>query len=183
MPKLTLKQKKFCEEYLIDGNATRAYLEAYKTTCKKEEAAAASASKLLRNPKVSKYLHERTEEIATKVIEKTDITVERVLREYAKLGFFDARKLFNKDGSPVDITELDDDTAAAIVGVDVLEAWEGRGKNRTFIGYIKKYKVADKKGALDSIAKYLGMFTEKIEHSGKIETDITINIGGEDYET
>jgi phage terminase small subunit len=95
------------------------------------------------------------------------VTVERVLQEYARLGFFDPRKLFNDDGSPKGIHELDDDTAAVLAGLEVMEIWEGRGEERQFVGYLKKYKLVDKKGALDSIAKHLGMFVEKHEHTGR----------------
>lgn len=48
---LTEKQKRFCDEYLIDLNATRAYMVAYPNV-KKESTAAAAAARLLRNVKV-----------------------------------------------------------------------------------------------------------------------------------
>ena len=48
MKRLTENQKKFCDEYLIDCNATRAYKAVYKT-CKKDETASVCSSKLLRN--------------------------------------------------------------------------------------------------------------------------------------
>ena len=56
------KQKKFADEYLIDLNATRAYKAAYPNV-KKDAAASASASQLLRNPKVRAYIDERLDEI------------------------------------------------------------------------------------------------------------------------
>ncbi|XEC97038.1 terminase small subunit [Paenibacillus tarimensis] len=160
--KLPAMQKKFADEYLIDLNATAAYKRAgYKAT---GSAATAAASRLLTNVNVQAYIQERMKERE----KRTEITQDRVLKEYAKLGFFDARKLFNPDGSPVPITELDDETAAAIAGLEVMEVWEGHGDNRTFIGYLKKYKITDKKGALDSIARHLGMFNDKIDLSGVV---------------
>ena len=47
-----------------------------------------------------------------------------------------------------------------------MEIWEGRGDDRQFVGYLKKYKIVDKKGALDSIAKHLGMFIDRQELTG-----------------
>lgn len=58
----TRKQKLFADEYLIDLNATRAYKAVYKN-CKSDNAAAACAAKLLRNPKVKKYVDERFKQI------------------------------------------------------------------------------------------------------------------------
>jgi hypothetical protein len=49
----------------------------------------------------------------------------------------------------------------------VQEIYEGEGENRHFVGYSKKYKLNDKKGALDSMSRYLGMFNDKVELTGK----------------
>lgn len=57
---MTEKQKRFCDEYLIDLNGTRAYKAAYPSV-KNDNAAAASASELLRNPKVREYLDRELE--------------------------------------------------------------------------------------------------------------------------
>ena len=57
---MTEKQKRFCDEYLIDLNGTRAYKAAYPSV-KNENTAAAGASELLRNPKVRAYLDEQLE--------------------------------------------------------------------------------------------------------------------------
>lgn len=47
--------------------------------------------------------------------------------------------------------------------------YEGHGEDREFVGYIKKYKLADKKGALDSVGRHLGMFTDKLQVDGSLE--------------
>lgn len=59
---MTDKQKRFCDEYLIDLNATRAYKVAYPTV-KKDKTAKAAASRLLTNANVKKYIDERLEEL------------------------------------------------------------------------------------------------------------------------
>lgn len=59
---MTEKQKIFCDEYLIDLNATRAYKAAY-SKVKKDTVAAASAARLLTNVKVKTYIAERLEEL------------------------------------------------------------------------------------------------------------------------
>ena len=52
---MTKKQKIFADEYLIDLNATRAYRVAYPSV-KKDETAAAAATRMLRNVKVLRRL-------------------------------------------------------------------------------------------------------------------------------
>jgi len=59
---MTDKQRKFCDEYLIDCNATRAYRKAYPNV-KKDSSAAVCAAKLLRNAKVQEYIDKQLEKI------------------------------------------------------------------------------------------------------------------------
>lgn len=81
MPKLTDKQKRFCEEYLIDRNATQAYIRAGYSV-KKKITAEQNSSKLLKNTKVQAYLTELSEHQA----ERTQITADIVLKELAKIA-------------------------------------------------------------------------------------------------
>lgn len=64
---MTDKQRKFCDEYLIDCNATRAYKLAYPNV-KSESAATSGASRLLRNVKVKTYIDEQLEKISSEKI-------------------------------------------------------------------------------------------------------------------
>lgn len=57
---MTEKQKRFCDEYLIDCNGTRAYKAAYQNV-KKDTVAATNAGRMLRNAEVQEYLSERME--------------------------------------------------------------------------------------------------------------------------
>lgn len=59
---LTDKQRKFCDEYLIDLNATRAYKAAYPHV-KSEGAARACASKLLTKANIKTYIDEQLDKI------------------------------------------------------------------------------------------------------------------------
>ena len=77
--------------------------------------------------------------------------------EYAKISFFDPRRLYDGSGKLLPVHELDADVAAAIGGVDVAERSLGDDGSE----FTKKIKFIDKKGALDSLAKHLGMFSEK----------------------
>lgn len=59
---MTEKQKMFCDEYLIDCNATRAYKTVYKNV-KNNDVARKAGSRLLTNVDIKKYISERMEEI------------------------------------------------------------------------------------------------------------------------
>ena len=59
---MTEKQKRFCDEYLIDLNGTRAYKAAYPSV-KSDDVASAASARLLGNVKVRAYLDERLEQL------------------------------------------------------------------------------------------------------------------------
>lgn len=157
---LTPKQKLFINEYLIDFNATQAAIRAGYS----EKTAEVIGFENLRKPKITEEIEKRIKDRE----KRTEITQDRVLNEIAKLAFFDPRKLFHSDGRPKEITELDDETAACIAGLDVLEQYEGSGDNRVFIGYVKKYKLADKKGSLELLGRHLGMWRDKMDVDVKV---------------
>lgn len=64
---MTDKQRKFCDEYLIDANATRAYKAAY-PHIKSDDAARACASRLLTNANIKNYIDEQLDKISSEKI-------------------------------------------------------------------------------------------------------------------
>jgi phage terminase small subunit len=168
---LSGSEQRFVDEYLIDFNGTRAYQAAYPAVAK--TSARACAYKLLTKDHIQAAIAEGARRTAAKL----ELTRERILRETARIAFFDPRKLFHADGTPKEVTELDDDTAGAIAGIEVIEeladgerderqAHGGSLKRRQrgpVIGYVKKYKVADKNSALERGARFLAMFKEDNE--------------------
>ena len=68
MARLTVKQKRFCDEYLIDLNATQAAIRAGYSP----KTAAASAARLLRNVKVQEYIAQRMAEKESELIADQD---------------------------------------------------------------------------------------------------------------
>ena len=151
------KQAKFVAEYLISGNATQAALAAGYSP----KTAYKIGAENLKKPQIASLLEVKQSEIAARQDERLaamELTQARVQREIARIAFFDPRKMFHADGRPKDVTELDDDTAACIVGLDVLEEWEGQGDDRVLVGHVKKYKIANKNAALDQASKILGLY-------------------------
>lgn len=147
---LTFQQRVFVAEYIKDRNGTQAAIRAgYSANSAQEQ-----SSVLLSKPMIKASI----EAFVIRAEEKAVLTIERTLREVARLAFFDPRKLLNPDGSPKPINELDDDTAAGLAGMDIQEQFEGSGAERVFVGYVKKYKIADKNSALEKAMKHLGLY-------------------------
>lgn len=149
---LTAKQQLFVDEYLIDLNATQAAIRAGYSA----KRADAIGHENLRKPEIAAFLAERMKARS----DRTEITQDRVLQEYAKLAFLDPRRFYDELGGLKPVHLLDADVAAALVGVDVTDSFD---KESNAVITTKKIKFVDKKGALDSVARHLGMFTDKLE--------------------
>lgn len=150
---LNARQVRFVEEYLVDFNATQAAIRAGYS----KRTASEQGYDLLRKPQIAEAIQAKQRELSA----KTGITVERVVQELARLAFSDIRKLYREDGSLKNPTELDDEAAAALAGVDVVElagamkvGGEDGGQHAAM--YVKKVKLWDKKGALETLLKHLG---------------------------
>lgn len=98
-----------------------------------------------------------------RIATKLEFTAERVLKELARLVTFDVRKLYNADGSMKHPTELDDDTAAALAQIEVMEEFEGVGAERELIGLTKKVKTFDKNTSITTAMKYFGLLVDRKE--------------------
>ncbi len=157
--KLTAKQRLFCEEYLVDYHGTRAAIAAGYA----EASAHAEASRMLRYVKIKSYINKRLDEL----MEKTQITQERVLAEYAKIAFVDPRKFYDSTGNLVPIPLLDGDAAATLQSFEVTQEV---GSDGMPAGITKKIKLCDKIRALDSLARHLGMFVDKTEVKSIVES-------------
>lgn len=159
MTSLSNNQKLFCQEYLKLGmNGTQAYLNVYKT-CKKEETAMASASRLLRNVKVKEYI----EELQSKVEEKAIVSIEDIVKELTAIAFTDRTKiskmvtkekqlekttLVYKAIDFPDTDTLDNETKKVIAGYKQTQSGLA----------VETY---DKMKALELLGKYLGMFKDE----------------------
>jgi phage terminase small subunit len=152
------KQQRFVDEYLIDLNATQAAIRAGYSA----KTAGSQAFDLLKKPEIQGAISARQQERQ----KRTEVTQDRVLQEVARLAFLDIRKVLTDGGNLKPISELDDDTAAAIAGLEIMEEHQGSGADRVFIGYTKKLKLSDKKGALELLMRHLGMLKDRTEISG-----------------
>jgi hypothetical protein len=74
------------------------------------------------------------------------------------LSFTDPRKFFSADGAIKNIHDLSDDEAASLSSIEIDELFEGFGRDKEQVGVTKKIKFWDKKGALELLGKYLGIF-------------------------
>ena len=152
---LSHRHRVFCIEYLLDGNAKRAYVAAgFKS---QGNAAEAAASRLLRNVKVKRFLESRHNAILAEL----EINVKKTLRELALIGFANMQDYVRYSNNNVELIASDKLTRDQMAAIHEVSKTE-----------IKKdvvrttFKLSDKVAALAKIGEHLKMFTQKHEVSG-----------------
>lgn len=155
---LNPKQQRFCEEYVVDLNATQAAIRAGYS----EKTASQQGERLLRNVEIKSCI----QKLQGVKSQETGITAEKLFLEIGRLAFSDVRKLFDSDGQLRPVHQLDDDTAAAISSVEVVVKPKKGDDGSQEVEHIHKIRLWDKNSALDKIAKHLGAYApQKVEAS------------------
>lgn len=148
------KQKKFAKEYLVDLNATKAAIRAGYS----EKSAYSQGHDLLKKPEIQDLIQKGREEAE----KRTEVSLDRVIEEMAKVAFSDLRKTLGPGGVLLDPSEWDDDTAAAIASLEVVSQPAGKDENgNTIIERVHKIKTWDKMSALEKLGRHLGLGDKK----------------------
>ena len=149
----------FCAEYVKDHNGTRAAIDSGFA----EKSARVTASKLLTKANIRAEIARRE----ANLLEKLELSAEKVLRQLAALAFFDIRKLYNEDGSLKSVPGLDDDTQAALCAIEVEKLYEHLGKGQAKEkGTLTKIKVADRGLNLERLGRHFKLFTIRVQDNG-----------------
>lgn len=140
---MTEKQKRFCEEYMIDLNATQAAIRAGYSP----KTAQQQSTRLLSNVLVQN----RIAQLQAEQSRRTGVSADRVVRELAKIAFVNAVDLIDPETASVKLDASRDDLAA-VQSVKVKTFGED--------GLEHEVKLADKLRALELLGKHLGVFKE-----------------------
>lgn len=167
--KLTHNQELFAQKVAEGLNQSDAYRFSYPASKNHSDKTVwENASKLAANAKVAP----RIRELRALAAEKAVMTTADVLIEAMRIARFDVRKLFDERGALKPISEIDEETAAAIQSIEVFEEYAGQGASRVLIGRTKRYKMADKNAALEKLFKHFGLY----ETDNKQKTDPVLSL-------
>lgn len=164
------KRRLFVEAYCSNGGNGK---QAAITAGYAPKSAEVKASQLLRCDKVAAEIAERRKQALVVAEQETGVSVNRTLKELGRIAYFDPRKMFDESGNLKKVSDLDDDTAAALASFEVTEEFAGKGEERQHIGYTKKVKVFDKNAAIEKAMRHLGLF--EIDNSQQQAR--TVNVG------
>lgn len=161
--KLTIKQKRFADEYIISGNATEAYKVAgYK--CNTDLIAGVEGHKLLKNPKIRAYIDNRLKELDDKAIMK----IEEVMKRLTKIG------------------RREETESVVVTLAEERSEWVD-GKKRTIKEEHVKVveipaKLSDTNKALELIGKRYAMWTDRTDLQGELAVTFVNDVPVDDEE-
>lgn len=150
MARLTKKQQRFVEEYLIDLNATQAAIRA---GYKRSEYTDTNANKILENTSVAEEIERQMAERS----KRTGINQDRVVQELAKLAFVNAADVIDVDTATVRPNAKPEDLAC-IASVKVKRTTKGKNVIEE-----REVRFYDKKDSLVQLGRHLGMFKDKAQ--------------------
>lgn len=164
MAKLSKKQQRFVEEYLIDLNATQAAIRA---GYKQSEYTDTNANKILENTRV----REAVDKAMAERSKRTGINQDRVVEELAKLAFVNAADVIDVDTATI-LPDAKPEDLACIQSVKVKRTTKGENTIEE-----REVKFYDKKDSLVQLGRHLGMFKDKLELDADMELNITVDYG------
>lgn len=163
--KLTPKQEKFVQGLFAGLSQREAYKQSYDCQNMKDKSIDEKACELAKNVKIMSRLTELQNELK----ERNMVTVERILAEYAKIGFADIKE-FVEFKTVKTVVDTDDNGEPIVDYKMIVDAKDSSQVDGTLINEVSigkdgtfKFKLHDKLNALEKMGKTLGMFTDKVE--------------------
>jgi phage terminase small subunit len=144
MAKLTPKQLKFCEEYLVDLNGTQAAIRAgYSAKTAQQQSA-----DLLLKP----VIQTKISELRQLQQERTQIEADKVVEKLWKIANFDIRSVCTyREGAGFEYKPLAewDDSAIAVMNIYGADKYGN-----------PRFRAESRLSALESLGKHLGMYSD-----------------------
>ena len=159
--KLTPKQMRFVDEYMVDFNATQAAIRAgYKA-----KTAHVIGAENLRKPKIAEEIARRQKDLQ----KRTEVSQDRVVKELARIAFANIADYIHVE---TQTRTKDDGTEVTYQTVMFNETQELSADQRAALAVVKQsvngfeLKLHDKIKALELLGRHIGMFNDKLSLSG-----------------
>lgn len=162
---LTAKQQAFCEEYLIDLNATQAAIRAGYS----KKTASVIGAENLSKP----YIVDLIAELKAERSARTQVDADYVLRRLHEIESFNSDDMYREDGNLKDVSEWPENAGRIISGIEITRTvLRGGGDDDDGEILTKKIKVESRTKALELMGKHVNV--NAFDTTVKTEGTITI---------
>ncbi len=163
---LTAKQQRFCEEYMVDLNATQAAIRAGYSKRTANEQSAQLLAKLSISQYIAKLQHGRRERVK--------VDSDHVLRRLVEIDQMDLLDILTESGTVRPVGDWPRIWRQYVTTIDVTEIIEGSGDERAVVGVLKKIKWPDKLKNLELIGRHVSVQAWK--DVSKVEGTMTVTL-------
>lgn len=161
MAKLTKKQQRFVDEYLIDLNATQVAIRAGYSVKTARDMGCENLTKPNIQQAIAKEMAERSK--------RTGVNQDRVVLELARIAFVNINDVVDTDTGEILSNASKDDLAC-------IESVKFKQSDNQYGGSIEReVKFSSKLKALEKLGQHLGMWNDKID----VNVAIPVVISGE----
>lgn len=151
MSALTAKQERFCNEYMVDLNATQAAIRSGYSEDTAKSIGCENLTKL--------NIQKRISELQAEISQRNKITIDECVGLLASMARFDIADLYDEDGQLKTIHDIDKETRLAIESIDTEEI----RADGMVIGSIKKIKTSSRRANIIELLKHLGGYSKDNE--------------------
>jgi phage terminase small subunit len=165
MAKMTAKQQRFCDEYLIDLNATQAAIRAGYSA----KTAGVIGSENLQKPYISEYIEKRmAEKEAALIADQNEVmkyltaVMRREMSENVVVTVSEKRSYYAPDANGTMRKNTEEKETPMVVEIPA--------------------RLADANKAAELLGKAYGIYTDRIEQDIDMELNITVDYGDNKHE-
>lgn len=167
---LTTKQEKFCQEYMIDLNATQAAMRAGYCARTVNKTGPANLVKVGVQAEIQRLISKRSE--------RTEITADKVVLELAKLAFSNIEDYLTVDeDGETRLKNFDDIERNVLAAVESIKISTMKNKDKSREYTTTQFKLCSKLNALEQLGKHLGIYKKDNEQKGQTIFDILAIVG------
>lgn len=171
LPKLTPRQRLFVNAYLIKPDATAAAIKAGYSA----KTAKPIGFENLKKPAIAAHIDANRK----KVDEKTLMDAAAFREHLHNIIHADIADVLDDLGKLKPVSEWPAVWRKMVVGIDITELFEGRGKDREVIGELKKIKAVNREKVMEMYGRHVGVqaFKDQVEHTASDKLVEALNAG------
>lgn len=157
---LTGKESKFCREYLVDYNGTRAAIAAGYSKKTAREIAYENLTK--------PHIKEELRLLQTELMKSAGLTAEMVVNELKALAYWNIQDFIDQDNAIKDLTTLPLGTTIPVSGIKSTVKSYFDALGHLVKEVTTEIKLTEKRGSLGDLGRHLGVFEKDNNQKGAV---------------
>jgi phage terminase small subunit len=166
MTKVTAKEEKTLQQFIVCGNQSEAYRKGFKTDNMKPATIHRKAHLLFKKENVRARLEELQNEVKT----RNAITIDKIVNDLSNISNFDPMTMYDDNGTILPIHQMPEVARKMITKIKTYSKFSGTGENKKEVGEITEIHLVNTMDAKEKLMKHLGGYDKDKEKTQIIYT-------------